>query len=270
QLGDMMRFMLHENQQDHILLIREIAYIKEYIALQKLRIADLPSIQITVELPPEDQIEDQQIAPMLLIPFIENAFKHGISLNKPSWIRIYLSVENDHLRLNVYNSIHTSKESDPDRHNSGIGLKNVRNRLNLLYSDHHQFHIEETNIESFIFLTLQLIPNQEIRKMIRAVAIDDEPLALEIVSGHAKQIPFLQLEATFVNAFEAMDYLNNNAVDLLFLDIKMPDISGIEFFNSLSRRPLLVFATAYSEHAITGFELDAIDYLLKLFTFVKF
>ena len=96
QLGDMMRFMLHENQQDHILLIREIAYIKEYIALQKLRIADLPSIQITVELPPEDQIEDQQIAPMLLIPFIENAFKHGISLNIPSWIRIYLSVENDH------------------------------------------------------------------------------------------------------------------------------------------------------------------------------
>lgn len=160
QLGDMMRFMLHENQQDHILLIREIAYIKEYIALQKLRIADLPSIQITVELPPEDQIEDQQIAPMLLIPFIENAFKHGISLNKPSWIRIYLSVENDHLRLNVYNSIHTSKESDPDRHNSGIGLENVRNRLNLLYSDHHQFHIEETNTEYFIFLTLHLKPNQ--------------------------------------------------------------------------------------------------------------
>lgn|SRR5690606_1076807 len=106
--------------------------------------------------------------------------------------------------------------------------------------------------------------------MIRAVAIDDEPIALEIVSAHAKKIPFLELEATFVNAFEAMDYLNNNAVDLLFLDIKMPDISGIEFFNSLSRRPLLVFATAYSEHAITGFELEAIDYLLKPFTFVRF
>src|SRR5690606_24125221 len=98
--------------------------------------------------------------------------------------------------------------------------------------------------------------------MIRAVAIDDEPIALEIVSAHAKKIPLLELEATFVNAFEAMDYLNNNAVDLLFLDIKMPDIAGIEVFNSVARRPLLVFATAYSEHAITGFELEAIDYLL--------
>jgi two-component system LytT family response regulator len=106
--------------------------------------------------------------------------------------------------------------------------------------------------------------------MIRAIAVDDEPIALEIVSAHAKKISFLKLEATFINAFEAMDYLNNNAIDLLFLDIKMPDISGIEFYNSLVRKPLLVFTTAYSEHAITGFELEAIDYLLKPFTFFRF
>jgi two-component system LytT family response regulator len=106
--------------------------------------------------------------------------------------------------------------------------------------------------------------------MIKAIAIDDEPIALDIVRMHAAKVPFLQLEATFINAFEALDYLNKNEIDLLFLDVKMPDISGIELYNSLVRKPLLVFTTAYSEHAVTGFELEALDYLLKPFTFVRF
>lgn len=106
--------------------------------------------------------------------------------------------------------------------------------------------------------------------MIKAIAIDDEPFALEVIRKHAKKIPFLQLEATFVNAFEAIDYLLQNEIDLLFLDIKMPDISGIDFYNSLIRKPLLIFTTAYFEHAVTGFELEALDYLLKPFTFARF
>lgn len=106
--------------------------------------------------------------------------------------------------------------------------------------------------------------------MIKAIAIDDEPFALEVIRKHAEKIPFLQLEATFVNAFEAIDYLLQNEIDLLFLDIKMPDISGIDFYNSLIRKPLLIFTTAYFEHAVTGFELEALDYLLKPFTFARF
>lgn len=106
--------------------------------------------------------------------------------------------------------------------------------------------------------------------MIKAIAIDDEPIALEIVKTLASKVPFLTLEATFVNAFDALEYLNKNDVDLLFLDIKMPDISGIEYYSSLVKKPLLVFTTAYSEHAITGFELEAIDYLLKPFTLARF
>ncbi|MBE8720792.1 sensor histidine kinase [Sphingobacterium pedocola] len=155
KLGDMMRFMLHENQQDSILLIREIEYLKEYIELQKLRIADLPSIQITTNLP-EDQLDTYYIAPMFLIPFVENAFKHGISLNKLSWIRIQLFIENDILKLSIYNSIHRGQENDPERDNPGIGLENVKSRLDLLYPDDHQLHIEETNAEFFIFLTLHI------------------------------------------------------------------------------------------------------------------
>ncbi|HMR19005.1 MAG TPA: LytTR family DNA-binding domain-containing protein [Sphingobacterium sp.] len=106
--------------------------------------------------------------------------------------------------------------------------------------------------------------------MIKAIAIDDEPIALDIVSMYAEKTPFLNLEAVFVNAFDAIDYLNKNDIDLLFLDIKMPDISGIDFYNSLARKPLLIFTTAYPEHAVTGFELEAIDYLLKPFAFPRF
>lgn len=106
--------------------------------------------------------------------------------------------------------------------------------------------------------------------MIRAIAVDDEPLALEVIKKHAEKTDILQLEATFVNAFEAMDFLNEHDIDLLFLDIKMPDISGIDFYGRLTNKPLLVFTTAYPEHAVTGFELDAIDYLLKPFALDRF
>lgn len=103
-----------------------------------------------------------------------------------------------------------------------------------------------------------------------AIAVDDEPLALEVVRTHAAKVPFLQLKAEFTDAFQALAYLQKENIDLIFLDIKMPDISGIEFFKSLHRRPLLIFTTAYPDHAVTSFELDAIDYLLKPFPLSRF
>lgn len=104
----------------------------------------------------------------------------------------------------------------------------------------------------------------------KAIAVDDEPLALEVVRSHASKVPFLELKAEFTDAFQALEYLQKESIDLIFLDIKMPDISGIEFFNSLSKKPLLIFTTAYSEHAVTSFEMDAIDYLLKPFSLPRF
>ena len=103
-----------------------------------------------------------------------------------------------------------------------------------------------------------------------AIAIDDEPIALDVVRTHASKVPFIELKATFTNAFEALAHLQQNKIDLIFLDIKMPDISGIDFLNSLSNPPLVVFTTAYSEHAVKSFELDAIDYLLKPFSLPRF
>jgi len=103
-----------------------------------------------------------------------------------------------------------------------------------------------------------------------AIAIDDEPIALDIVKSHASKVPFMTLEAVFTNAFEAIAYLQKNPVDLIFLDIKMPDISGIDFLHSLNNPPLVIFTTAYAEHAVKGFELNALDYLLKPFSLSRF
>lgn len=104
----------------------------------------------------------------------------------------------------------------------------------------------------------------------KAIAIDDEPIALDIIKSLASKVPFLDLKATFTDAFDALEYLQKEQIDLLFLDIKMPDISGIDFFNSLSKKPLVIFTTAYSEHAVTSFEMDAVDYLLKPFSLARF
>jgi two-component system LytT family response regulator len=106
--------------------------------------------------------------------------------------------------------------------------------------------------------------------MITAIAIDDEPLALEVVRSHAAKVPFLNLKAEFTDAFKAMEYLQHDTVDLLFLDIKMPDFSGIDLINCINKKPLVIFTTAYAEHAVESFELNAIDYLLKPFSLTRF
>jgi two-component system, LytTR family, response regulator len=103
-----------------------------------------------------------------------------------------------------------------------------------------------------------------------AIAIDDEPSAVEVIQMMAAKVPFLELKEGFTNAFTGIDYLQKNLVDLLFLDIKMPDITGIELLNSLPSPPMVIFSTAYSQYAVEGFELNAIDYLLKPFSLARF
>lgn len=103
-----------------------------------------------------------------------------------------------------------------------------------------------------------------------AIAIDDEPIALEVIKSLAAKVPFLELKGGFTNAFEGIEYLQRNRIDVLFLDIKMSDISGIEVSRSLQNPPMIIFTTAYSQHAVEGFELDAVDYLLKPFSLQRF
>jgi len=104
---------------------------------------------------------------------------------------------------------------------------------------------------------------------IKCVAIDDEPLAVSKIAGYIQKIPFLELMAECRNAFEAMEVMSKNDIQLLFIDINMPDISGMEFVKSLRVKPYIIFTTAYSEFAVEGFEVEAVDYLLKPISFTN-
>lgn len=99
--------------------------------------------------------------------------------------------------------------------------------------------------------------------MLNCVIIDDEPLAREILAGYMEQLDHIRLAGSFNNAFEAMKFLQHHPVDVLFLDIEMPEMSGIDFLKSLSHPPITVFTTAFRDYAFEGFELGVIDFLLK-------
>jgi DNA-binding LytR/AlgR family response regulator len=101
--------------------------------------------------------------------------------------------------------------------------------------------------------------------MIRCIAIDDEPLALQQLAAYIKKTPFLELVAQCQSALEARQFLEQDTVDAIFCDINMPDLNGMDFVKSLQAPPLIVFTTAYSEYAVEGFKVNAVDYLLKPF-----
>ncbi|MEP6746650.1 MAG: histidine kinase [Bacteroidota bacterium] len=153
QLGDMMRFMLDENHLDYIPMSREIEYLNNYIALQKLRLpADAP---IIIESNISDTNCNHKIAPMLLIPFVENAFKHGISLNTKSWIKIALACDEKNIHFEVRNSMHPKAAHDPEKERSGIGLINVVERLKLIYPGKFQFSVNGDGAEYFVILNIE-------------------------------------------------------------------------------------------------------------------
>lgn len=106
--------------------------------------------------------------------------------------------------------------------------------------------------------------------MIHAIAIDDEPLALQVINHFCEKIDFIKLEKTFTKQNEAQKYINNYPVDLIFLDIQMPNKNGIDFYKILEKDIMVIFTTAFSEYAVEGFNLNATDYLLKPFSFERF
>lgn len=106
--------------------------------------------------------------------------------------------------------------------------------------------------------------------MITCIALDDEPLALELIKAYAQECPGIDLRKTFTRTSEARAFIQEFPVDLILLDIRMPDVSGIDFYKGLNRELMVIFTTAYTEFAVTGFDLQAVDYLLKPFTLERF
>jgi len=105
---------------------------------------------------------------------------------------------------------------------------------------------------------------------INCIAVDDEPLALEIIKDYCAKVPFVNLMQAFDNAIDTMEYLRNNRVDLILLDIQMEDLTGIQLLNALKVKPYVIMTTAYDNYALQGFELDVTDYLLKPISFERF
>src|ERR1700748_2630100 len=106
--------------------------------------------------------------------------------------------------------------------------------------------------------------------MMTCIAIDDEPKALEVIERYCQKINLVSLKATFREPLKAIEFLNREKVDLVFLDINMPDIDGMQLLQTLSPRPLVIFTTAYSQYAVESYALNALDYLLKPITFERF
>ncbi|OFY48717.1 MAG: DNA-binding response regulator [Bacteroidetes bacterium GWF2_41_31] len=105
---------------------------------------------------------------------------------------------------------------------------------------------------------------------IKCIVIEDEPLAVKVLSDYILQVPFLELQATFKNALLATEYLRENSIELIFLDIHLPKLKGMAFLKTLSHLPAVIITTAYHQYAIEGFDLNVTDYLLKPFAFERF
>ncbi len=143
KISEMMRFMLRENQEAKISLEKDLDYLKNYMSIQQMRLGPNPNIDLVTDIP-ENINPTLTIAPMLLIPFAENAFKHGISLQSHSFITMAISIDENKLLFSLRNSVHDRIWlNDPEKNNHGIGLNNVKQRLQLLYSGKHLLNIRE-------------------------------------------------------------------------------------------------------------------------------
>ena len=151
QLSRIMRYMLYDSKDEKVSLEKEVEYLQNYIDLQRLRISDSVIINFTIE----GNMEGRMVEPMLLIPFVENAFKHGVSYLEASHIDIRLKIDNGDLQFRVENN-RIKKDRDPIQQESGIGLKNVLRRLDLLYPGTHTINIEENSTKYIVTLIISL------------------------------------------------------------------------------------------------------------------
>jgi LytS/YehU family sensor histidine kinase len=151
QLSRIMRYMLYDSKDEKVSLEKEVEYLQNYIDLQRLRISDSVIINFTIE----GNMEGKMVEPMLLIPFVENAFKHGVSYLEASHIDICLKIDNGDLHFRVENN-RIKKSDDPIQQESGIGLKNVLRRLDLLHPGTHSIDIEENATKYIVNLDISL------------------------------------------------------------------------------------------------------------------
>ncbi|MFD2037254.1 sensor histidine kinase [Belliella marina] len=152
KLSRMMRYVLYETEKTHTLLTKELDFIRDFIELMRLRLSSKVHLEINIP----EKIEEAPIAPMLLLPFIENCFKHGVSSQLESSIFISLEFNSKELILTTKNKIHRHHDNSPESKASGIGLQNTKRRLDLLYDKKHELQIGENSLENTYQVTLKI------------------------------------------------------------------------------------------------------------------
>jgi hypothetical protein len=154
KLANLMRFMLDDMEKESILLQREVSYIEDYVKLQSIRSAVDHDISVTVDI---DEEQGYSIAPMLLIPFVENAFKHGMNPNEVSHLKIDITGKDDKIQFVIENSVDENFEAYYKEKGFGIGIENVKSRLKLIYPDRHNISIAKTNDKFIVILTIEIL-----------------------------------------------------------------------------------------------------------------
>ncbi|MHA7057693.1 sensor histidine kinase [Aquimarina sp. M1] len=154
KLSDLLRFMIYDTQSERVLLSKEIEFIENFISLQKLKYSTEDPFEIMFTVAFNDQ--NPKISPTLLIPFVENAFKHGLNIQEKSFIDIKLEFKNQRLYFAIKNSKHQVQKTEFDKKYSGIGLDNVKKRLKLLYPNQHHLDINEDEHTFYVQLTINL------------------------------------------------------------------------------------------------------------------
>ena len=155
ELSKMMRFVLYEGNKQSVPLSRELDFIRHYVTLMQLRYTD--KVKITLDLPQETP--DRQIPPLILVTFIENAFKHGVSYQHESFIEVRVAVENETMHFTCRNS----KADHPNEEKGGVGLANVRKRLDLLYAENYRLSIKDRPDAYHVELSIPLVKGEEVR-----------------------------------------------------------------------------------------------------------
>jgi LytS/YehU family sensor histidine kinase len=152
KLSKLMRYLLYESEHGKTNLSSEISFMSHYVDLMKLRLSQ--KVELKVDFP---QVENNiEIPPLLFIPFIENAFKHGISYREKSFIHISMTVENNKIKFSCFNSLGQTSDKNSNENHSGIGLENVKKRLNLLFPDKHTLSIEKSDSEYMVLLEIEI------------------------------------------------------------------------------------------------------------------
>lgn len=152
KLSKLMRYLLYESEHGKTNLSSEISFMSHYVDLMKLRLSQ--KVELKVDFP---QVENNiEIPPLLFIPFIENAFKHGISYREKSFIHVSMTVENNRIKFSCINSLGQTSDKNSNEKHSGIGLENVKKRLNLLFPDKHTLSIEKSDLEYLVLLEIEI------------------------------------------------------------------------------------------------------------------